>query len=487
MSFVRENASMIGFCDHAIKDIELATEEAVSNVFKHAYSTEEHAEFHIICERLTLGMKIIIKDKGQPFDPTVAPAYDPVRLEDELSGRGLGLYLMRQFMDDISFHILGREGKEVHLVKYLGGERDSATPAADIAQEFNESRAITAAPPESFTFSVRLACPSEAVEISKCAYDAYHYSYGHEHIYYPERLKEMLKSGTMISAVAVLDGEPKTIMAHMALILDEPGAGNAEIGMAFTKRQYQNQGCGQAIGAFLLKYAVRKALHGILIDCTTAHVYSQKAALSAGAKECCILLGIDPEAQSWKHFESQSQRVSNIINHIKVPSTSAPDPVRTKTVHAPAHHREMIKRIYANLGEDPIYLDDDCHAKPPDSLSVIEVHTGKAYQQTATIEIKAFGADIVQQIGGAVKRLCLEKLEIVYLYLNLQDPLTAVFTAQLETFGFFFAGIIPRLEGGDRLELQYLNNVLIGYDQIQLQSDFAKELLAYIQAHDPAG
>jgi hypothetical protein len=291
----------------------------------------------------------------------------------------------------------------------------------------------------------------------------------------------------MISAVAVLDGEPKTIMAHMALILDEPGAGNAEIGMAFTKRQYQNQGCGQAIGAFLFKYAVQKALHGILIDCTTAHVYSQKAALSAGAKECCILLGIDPEAQSWKHFESQSQRVSNIINHIKVPSAPAPNPVRTKTVHAPAHHREMIKRIYANLGEDPIYLDDDCHAEPPDSLSVIEVHTGKAYQQTATIEIKAFGADIVQQIGGAVKRLCLEKLEIVYLYLNLQDPLTAVFTAQLETFGFFFAGIIPRLEGGDRLELQYLNNVLIGYDQIQLQSDFAKELLAYIQAHDPAG
>jgi len=55
--------------------------------------------------------------------------------------------------------------------------------------------------------------------------------------------------------------------------------------------------------------------------------------------------------------------------------------------------------------------------------------------------------------------------------LDLGDPLTATVTGRLEALGFFFAGIIPRPDGGDRLELQYLNNVLIDYDRIQLYSD----------------
>ena len=101
------------------------------------------------------------------------------------------------------------------------------------------------------------------------------------------------------------------------------------------------------------------------------------------------------------------------------------------------------------------------------------------------IEVRACGADIVHQVSTALRRLCVEKLEVIYLCLNLQDPLTARITAQIEALGFFFAGVIPKAEGGDQIELQYLNNVLIDYDRIQLYSDFSKELLAYIQALDP--
>ena len=48
ISFVRENAAIIGFDDKATQDIELAAEEAVSNVIQHAFSPGEKAEFSVI-------------------------------------------------------------------------------------------------------------------------------------------------------------------------------------------------------------------------------------------------------------------------------------------------------------------------------------------------------------------------------------------------------------------------------------------------------
>jgi len=487
INFVLENAAIIGFKDNDIKDIQLAAEEAVSNVIEHAFLPEEDAQFTVICERIPLGLKIIIKDKGQPFDPTAVPKYEPDNPEEAISGGGLGFYLMHQFMDDISFHILGREGKEVHLTKYLYGSTAQESDSHTTTIENKESVLKESYTPKSIPFSVRMAKPSEAIEISKCAYDAYEYSYGHEHIYYPDRLKELLESGSIISAVAITKDESKTIMAHNALIFDNQKDKIVEMGMAFTKQQYQNQGCSRKLGIFLLKEAVKRGIIGILLDCTTAHIYSQKAAFGAGARECCILLGIDPQAQSWKHFSSQSQRTSNIIAFKKVPLTSTLRHFKHKKIlYVPEHHRNMIEKIYKNLKEKVKFSNQKFSSiKLPETLSAIKVHTGKSYQQNATIEVLAYGSDIVQQINRTVKRLCLDRFEVIYLLLNMEDPLTASMTMEFESLGFFFAGIIPGADSGDKLELQYLNNVLIDYNRIQLHSDFAKELLAYIKERDP--
>jgi len=50
----------------------------------------------------------------------------------------------------------------------------------------------------------------------------------------------------------------------------------------------------------------------------------------------------------------------------------------------------------------------------------------------------------------------------------------------MEMLGFFFAGIIPEIFDGDVLRLQYLNNVDIDFEEVQIASDFGKELFAYV-------
>ena len=70
--------------------------------------------------------------------------------------------------------------------------------------------------------------------------------------------------------------------------------------------------------------------------------------------------------------------------------------------------------------------------------------------------------------------------------MNLSNPLTAGIAAQIEKLGFFFGGILPHgYKNGDALILQYLNNVSIDYDAIQVESAIARKLLAYVREQDP--
>ena len=100
--------------------------------------------------------------------------------------------------------------------------------------------------------------------------------------------------------------------------------------------------------------------------------------------------------------------------------------------------------------------------------------------------IVRYGRNIVDELKNKVKEICRQKTEIVNLLLNLSDPLTGTYTAQFENLGFFFAGILPGgFKDGDALILQYLNNVSIDYDAIQVKSAIAGKLLAYVREQDP--
>jgi hypothetical protein len=104
----------------------------------------------------------------------------------------------------------------------------------------------------------------------------------------------------------------------------------------------------------------------------------------------------------------------------------------------------------------------------------------------ARMIIERYGRNIVSELKNKVKEICLQKTDIVNLFLNLSDPLTGTYAAQFENLGFFFGGILPGgFRNGDALILQYLSNVPIDYDAIQVESGIAKKLLTYVREQDP--
>lgn len=101
--FVGDIARNGGFGEKDIYNIQLATDEAASNIIEHAYEGIPDGVLDISCGMEADTIRITLIDYGFPFDPSTIPMPD---LKADLSNRkigGLGIYLMRKLMDDVQY------------------------------------------------------------------------------------------------------------------------------------------------------------------------------------------------------------------------------------------------------------------------------------------------------------------------------------------------------------------------------------------------
>lgn len=106
-----------GFSEKAIYSLQLAADEASSNIIEHAYEGESDASLEITCEMRGGEIVIILQDWGKSFDPS--DVKDP-NLSADLSSRqvgGLGIYLMRKLMDTVRYESNPRSGNLLTMTK----------------------------------------------------------------------------------------------------------------------------------------------------------------------------------------------------------------------------------------------------------------------------------------------------------------------------------------------------------------------------------
>jgi serine/threonine-protein kinase RsbW len=197
-----------------------------------------------------------------------------------------------------------------------------------------------------------------------------------------------------------------------------------------------------------------------------------------GIKDCGLLLATSPASWKFKGIPGDpNQRISVVLafRYIGAP--------KKLTLYPPTHHREMVGRLYRNLGADHEYATP---AEEPALRGESEILTGTNQAEgCAEIFIRHCGKDVVRDIRRLLRGFCLRQYAAINLFLKLEEPSTYYLTAALEKLGFFFGGILPSGRIGDTLILQYLNNVDLDYSKIIAHSDVAKEMLSYIRAHDP--
>lgn len=112
--FVTERLTVIGVTAAAHDDVRLAVDEAVTNVLVHGYRGPGPVSLDLSADGRDLVVQLA--DQAPPFDLESAPAVDLSPPVDRRSPGGLGLFLIRQSMDEVSQRSV-ESGNELTLIK----------------------------------------------------------------------------------------------------------------------------------------------------------------------------------------------------------------------------------------------------------------------------------------------------------------------------------------------------------------------------------
>ena len=125
-------ARSVGLDEDSLHWVSVAIRESVINAIKHGNKSD--ATKHVFVEFETATdqvpeLAIRVRDQGEGFDPeTVANPLDP---ENLLKSSGRGIFLIRNFMDDVQLQRAPEGGMEIRMVKRMPatGEADGQAQA----------------------------------------------------------------------------------------------------------------------------------------------------------------------------------------------------------------------------------------------------------------------------------------------------------------------------------------------------------------------
>ena len=86
-----------------VSSLNLALEEAASNVIMYAYPKDTAGALEIDAFMRKDSLEFVLTDGGKPFDPTAAPEADVTLGVEERGIGGLGIFLVRNIMDSVTY------------------------------------------------------------------------------------------------------------------------------------------------------------------------------------------------------------------------------------------------------------------------------------------------------------------------------------------------------------------------------------------------
>jgi len=114
--FCREN----GIDDIKGSEIELAVNEACTNIITHGGLNSDKESFSLSLEKIKKMLAIVIKDPGKPYNfNQVNTVKNRKEFKEKRPRSGMGVYIIRQLVDAVMYHRLPDNTNELKLIKNL--------------------------------------------------------------------------------------------------------------------------------------------------------------------------------------------------------------------------------------------------------------------------------------------------------------------------------------------------------------------------------
>jgi anti-sigma regulatory factor (Ser/Thr protein kinase)/N-acetylglutamate synthase-like GNAT family acetyltransferase len=414
-----------------------------------AYPDDDLGEIHVTLEADADVVHVAVHDWGLPLTSAggdFGPLPEP-------------LATIAQDAQSVQLLNLGSGGKR--MVAEVAARSSGDGHARRHHVEEAASRALSELPD---AIEIRAAGPDDAEPIAQLLYENYHLSYVHADFYRPRYLMAALASGELLSAIALHDGR---VVGHHAL-MPLPGVPSAETGAAVVHSAYRGLGVFGRLFEHTLGAANGQGLASVFGDAVTIHPFSQRAESSHGYHETALQLGMFPGQTTMRGFGGKGppRRTATLRSY-------RPLDGRPRRAALPDVYRELLERIYANVGlsieagaerapveGDAVTADLD----EPRSLGFLRL---RRWDGASAVELK-------QQVRHLLSR----HADVIYADIDLatvEDVDEA--TAASNDLGFFVSGLILHgADGHDHLRLQLLDSTEIELEDVVCDSEFAQAL-----------
>ncbi len=120
---VRRGIESGGFPGHYLNRLQIAVDEAVTNIIEHGYAGvgSGRGTITIALSADQKCFRIVIEDDGRSFDPQNLPEVDVKKHAAAGHTGGLGIFLIRRVMDEIQYNFENGRRNQLVLVKHSGG------------------------------------------------------------------------------------------------------------------------------------------------------------------------------------------------------------------------------------------------------------------------------------------------------------------------------------------------------------------------------
>jgi len=117
--FINNKAKTYGFSSSETEDIVLAVDEACTNIIKHSYHSKPNFDIEITVSFSDNNFNIKIIDYGETFEPASIKELNLELYRKQRRVGGLGVYLMKTLMDDVTYSFVKNKYNQVLLIKKL--------------------------------------------------------------------------------------------------------------------------------------------------------------------------------------------------------------------------------------------------------------------------------------------------------------------------------------------------------------------------------